>query len=406
MYTGDANHSPSTSEAITINVLADTTTATLAGSPNPSPQGQPVTFTATLTGNFAPPTGTVTFTELFPPTTVATQIGIANLVPGAGNTSTATLILSTLPVGTDTIVASYAATMDFGGASATTTEVISPVLPTRTTLTSSLNPSTVNQAVTFTATVTLASGAATPVPSGIVTFLDGNITLGTGALNASGVAAFTTSSLTVGSHTITATASGSTVTGPSSVTLTQVVDALPPPGSVNFKITVTPSPVSVGVGNAAVLLVTVTPLNGFTETINLGCSNLPTEAACAFAAGSFASGGGSTQLLLSTMAPHSCGSAQPYFTGSNGGGRFGGWGVTGFALPALAGLVAIFLPGRRRWLRALVALVAVAGALQMSGCSTCTDLGTRPNTYTVQVYGSAAATSEVESQSVTLNVTI
>ncbi len=75
-------------------------------------------------------------------------------------------------------------------------------------------------------------------------------------------------------------------------------------------------------------------------------------------------------------------------------------------LPALAGLIAIFVPGRRRWLRMLVALIAVAGAMQMTGCGNCTDLGTRPATYTIQVTGTAAGSGEVQSTSVTVNVVI
>ena len=54
-------------------------------------------------------------------------------------------------------------------------------------LTSSTNPSMFGQSVTFTATVTVAApGAGTP--TGTVTFMDGATTLGTGTLNAAGVA--------------------------------------------------------------------------------------------------------------------------------------------------------------------------------------------------------------------------
>jgi len=63
---------------------------------------------------------------------------------------------------------------------------------TSTMLTSSLNPSSFGRSVTFTATVSSAAGT----PTGTVTFYDGAITLGTGALNASGQATFTTAALT------------------------------------------------------------------------------------------------------------------------------------------------------------------------------------------------------------------
>jgi hypothetical protein len=66
----------------------------------------------------------------------------------------------------------------------------------------------------------------------------------------------------------------------------------------------------------------------------------------------------------------------------------------------------MFFPGRRRWLRALLVVIVAAGATQITGCGNCTDLGTRPNTYTIQVTGTAAGTGEVASQTITLNVII
>src|SRR5205085_1437802 len=92
-------------------------------------------------------------------------------------------------------------------------------------LSSSLNPSNFGQTVTFTATVTVtAPGAGTS--TGTVTFKDGANVLGTGTLNASGVASFSTASLSVGSHGITAVYNGDTNdNGSSSAPLTQVVNA-------------------------------------------------------------------------------------------------------------------------------------------------------------------------------------
>src|SRR5262249_9633578 len=66
-----------------------------------------------------------------------------------------------------------------------------------TSLTSSANPSTFGQSVTFTATVSPATA------SGTVTFLDGGTNIGTGTLS-SGVATFATGALSVASHSITA----------------------------------------------------------------------------------------------------------------------------------------------------------------------------------------------------------
>jgi hypothetical protein len=92
-----------------------------------------------------------------------------------------------------------------------------------TALTSSVNPSTVGQAVTFTATVTGLGGT----PTGSVTFYDSTTSLGTGTLNGSGVATITTSSLIGGPHSITAAYGGdSNYSSSTSTALTQTVSSL------------------------------------------------------------------------------------------------------------------------------------------------------------------------------------
>ena len=68
------------------------------------------------------------------------------------------------------------------------------------TLTSSLNPATAGQSVTFIAQLSNGSGT----PTGTIEFLDGANPLATQAVSTTGSANFTTNSLTVGSHTITA----------------------------------------------------------------------------------------------------------------------------------------------------------------------------------------------------------
>ncbi len=68
-------------------------------------------------------------------------------------------------------------------------------------LASSHNPSAYSQAVTFTANIT-AAAPATGVPSGTVTFKDGTLILGTGILDNSGQATYSTPSLAVGNHSI------------------------------------------------------------------------------------------------------------------------------------------------------------------------------------------------------------
>ena len=74
--------------------------------------------------------------------------------------------------------------------------------------------------MTFTATVSPSSGA-----TGTVTFMDGGSTIGTSALNASGVATLSISSLAVGTHAITALYSGDgSHDGSTSSSLSQTVN--------------------------------------------------------------------------------------------------------------------------------------------------------------------------------------
>jgi hypothetical protein len=93
--------------------------------------------------------------------------------------------------------------------------------PTASTIGSSLNPSTYGQPVTFPATVTSTAGT----PAGSVTFMDGAVTLGSIALNASGQTTLTVSSLLAGSHSITAVyAGGGGFSGSTSPALAQMVN--------------------------------------------------------------------------------------------------------------------------------------------------------------------------------------
>jgi Bacterial Ig-like domain (group 3) len=92
-----------------------------------------------------------------------------------------------------------------------------------TALVSSENPTFVGSSITFTATVT-GSGA---TPTGAVTFRDGGSSIGSGNLNAGGVATFTTSALLAGMHSITAVYGGdATYAGSSSPPVAEDVRAI------------------------------------------------------------------------------------------------------------------------------------------------------------------------------------
>ncbi len=95
---------------------------------------------------------------------------------------------------------------------------------TKTTLASSASPATFGQSVTFTATVTSGFKG---TPTGAMSFFSGTTNVGSSALDSSGVASLTTSTLAAGNDSITATYAGDTnfLTSTSS-TLAQAVHSV------------------------------------------------------------------------------------------------------------------------------------------------------------------------------------
>ncbi|HLW84561.1 MAG TPA: Ig-like domain repeat protein [Candidatus Sulfotelmatobacter sp.] len=208
-YLGDVNNTGSTSPALKQVVNKYPSSTTLASSLNPSTVGQEVTFTAavTVTTNGSP-TGTVTFKS---GTTVLGK------VPLTGNI--ASLSTSALTAGKHSIKAVYSGDGAFKGSTSPTLKQVVNKYPSSTAIVSSLNPSTVGQEVTFTATVTT-SGS----PTGTVTFKYGTTVLGTGSLTGN-TASLSTSSLAAGTYNINAVYSGDgTFKGSTSPALNQVVN--------------------------------------------------------------------------------------------------------------------------------------------------------------------------------------
>jgi len=126
-----------------------------------------------------------------------TAIGTGLIVNGV-----ATLTISSLAAGADTIWAYYPGDANFAYSWSSGLAQTVNKAATTTTLTSSVNPSTHGTSVTFTATLSPA------VPSGeTVTFYDGGNSIGTGKV-ASGVATLSTTALASGAHSITASYPG------------------------------------------------------------------------------------------------------------------------------------------------------------------------------------------------------
>jgi Bacterial Ig-like domain (group 3) len=209
-YHGNSKFLGTTSPVLNQVVDQATSTVTLSSSLNPSTYGQAVTFTATVAGEFGgTPRGKVKFMN-----------GSAFLGTGTLTGGVATLITATLGVGTQSITAQYDGNSSFSGSTSSALSQVVNQATSTVDLTSSQNPSTAGQSVTFTATIVPQYSG---TPGGKVTFKYGSMSLGKVTL-VDGVASVTTSALPSGTDTIEANFSGDANFAPSSATLAQMVD--------------------------------------------------------------------------------------------------------------------------------------------------------------------------------------
>ena len=157
-YTGDLNKDAgSISKALTENVRINSTITALTSNLNPSIYGQSVTFTAIVTGRQStPPTGKVTFAWS------GYTIGSATL----NRSGVATLTKSNLSADVYPLIAVYKGdSLNQGSTSPTLNQVVTEATSSAT-LTSSPDPSTQGQVVTFTAKIASPTVTPTgPVPS-------------------------------------------------------------------------------------------------------------------------------------------------------------------------------------------------------------------------------------------------
>jgi len=154
---------------------------------------------------------------------------------------------------------------------------------TTTAVTSSANPATAGQSITFTATVTGNS------PTGTVQFMDGAANLGTPVALTAGAATLTSSTLSAGTHPVTAVYSGDGSNAPSTSTaLNEVIRAI--------STTTVTSPLNPATAGQAVTLTATVAGNSPTGTVQFmdGATNLGAPVALA---------AGTASLSSSTLSP-------------------------------------------------------------------------------------------------------
>jgi uncharacterized repeat protein (TIGR03803 family) len=209
VYGGDSNLSGSKSNPVKQVVERYATSTALVSSLNPSVYGQSLTWTATVTSSgLVAPTGNVQFTW-----------GGYSLGEGVLNANgVATLTRSNLNADGYPLVAVYSGDANNAGSASAILNQVVQETTSAATLTSSANPSSAGELVTFTAKIT----SPTNRPTGPVTFMAGKTVLGTAQLKG-GAAKFAISTLPAGTTAVTATYYGDSNIASSSASVTQTV---------------------------------------------------------------------------------------------------------------------------------------------------------------------------------------
>ncbi len=231
-YAGNADFTGS-SVSVAETVNRDPTNTAMTASATTSVYGQPLSFTVTVSAAMVgsgTPTGTVTFQV----DGVSVSGGPLGLKAGK-----ATFTTAGLSAVSHTITALYSGDATFSTSDYSLTQTVSKAAVTAKVATSAAS-TVFGQRVTFTATVA-AKAPGAGMPTGMMTFLDGSVPLGTVALSG-GKAALSVSSLGVAGHTVTASYGGDGNFAAGTATVSQKVAR----AATKTAITASANPVSSG----------------------------------------------------------------------------------------------------------------------------------------------------------------
>src|SRR6266478_1888457 len=249
-----------------------------------TPTDTSATITATVAAaldNPGTPSGTVTFLD------GSNRLGIASLVNGS-----ATLNTIFADAGIHAITAQYNGDAFFLPSSNTIPVQVTG-LATRLTLAAPAD-ATPGSTVLLTATINSSGG----IPTGQVTFLDGNTSLGTSPLDGTGFAILRINTLAAGLHSLTASYAGDGKFDGSTSVAVSINIANP-----DFSLGAAPTTATVIAGQSTQFMLTVTPAGGFANNVTFSCSSV-TGVACSFTPAMIApaNAAASTTLTVTTSA--------------------------------------------------------------------------------------------------------
>ena len=388
-YAGSANDGSSVSAAFPLTVQLATTQVVATVSPNPALVLAQVLFNIKVTGNGGIPTGPVTLIV----------DGKSSATASLDATGAATIPFSTLGVGTHVISVSYAGDSNDAASSSTPlSEVIQPI-PTATAL--GVTTTGAGSATQQTVLVSTVIGVSGPVPTGTVQFLNGSSVIGSSGLDSTGVATLVPN-LPTGTYSIVAEYSGDAIHSPSTSQPATLSTA-----ASTFSMNLNPPSITLKTGQNQTITVSIDSVNQATDTISLGCANLPAAVNCHFAANDLklvAGGSATTQLTIDTNNPLSGGATASVRKPDTAAAPL----LAGLSLPLAGFLGWLLWRARRRaqrWL-VLVLLAAVSlGGLALSGCGGFSQNTAAPGTYTIQVTGVGTQSNQTHYVNFTLTIT-
>jgi len=264
-----------------------------------------------------------------------------------------------------------------------------------TTSTTIVNP---GQSVSFTATVTSLSAT----PSGTVNFLNGSNQLGSGTLNASGVATFA-GTVSPGVNSISAAYAGSSQFASSTSAAIMVFEP-------DFSVSANETSLTVSTGGSGNVSLTLTPVGGYNGTVAMSCSTSLTGVTCAFTPASYTLNGSNT-IQTGTVAITASSTAAAIQKQLDGHGDQAAAAL--FLLPG--GVIVLFIDfQRRRLLRnsriqqlfVVLALLSAGAGLAACGGSGSSGGSTQQpvtGTVTITAAGSNGGVSQTLQVSVTIN---
>lgn len=412
-YSGDGSFNPSTSSMpLNFTITKATPAAQLSGSSSAG-KGQSEALQVAVANDSAasPPTGTATF--YFGNTVLGTATLAPSLIYYPFLASAATLNVTSLPVGTDTVTAKYSGDANY---QAVSSNPISVTVMQPATLTASASPTTLLPTQNFTVTANVSGASGQPAPTGYVGFHaygPGGDWYASGTL-VSGSASFTFTGpyWSPGIVSVDVGYSGDSVYA----SIDQIVPVtMTNPFTMTASTPVVIATAGATMGNTSTL--TVTPANGFTGQIYFSCTieyyppgaqHLPT---CVVPASIAVSGASPTTAAMTISSTPSTSAQSRVPLGLRPGGFR--W-MAAQAGPLLAAFVLLGIGGRRRGriraaglflLLALLGLTSCGGGGSGGGGKIIP--GTTPGSYVFMVEGSYTATFGASLPQVSMvNITI